>query len=62
MKIKFITFRPVYGGIYGAVVKDATTVLNEWLQENPKIEIINWQTLPTRELDEFYITIQYKEN
>lgn len=62
MKIKFRTFQPVYGGVYGAVVKDTATVLNEWLEENPDVEIISWQACPVGAENEHYITIQYKEN
>lgn len=61
MKIKFKTFMPCYGGVYGAVVKDTTTVLNEWLEENPNVEIIGWQTTPVGDHHELYIAIQYKE-
>ena len=52
---------PVYGGVYGAVVKDTATVLNEWLEENPDVEIISWQTTPVGAENELYITIQYRE-
>lgn len=62
MKIKFKTFQPVYGGVYSVVVKNAATVLNEWIEENPNVEIISWQTTPVGTTDEIYITIQYKEN
>lgn len=62
MKIKFKIFRPCYGGVYGVVVKDADTVLNEWLEENPNVEIISWQTTPVGTTKELYITIQYRES
>jgi hypothetical protein len=61
MNIKFKTFQPVYGGVYGVVVKDTATVLNEWLEENPNVEIISWQTTPVGTTNELYITIQYTE-
>lgn len=61
MKFKFKTFMPCYGGVYGGVVKDTATVLNEWLEENPDVEIISWQTTPVGAENELYITIQYRE-
>lgn len=61
MKIKFKTFQPVCGGVYGVVVKNATTVLNEWIEENPNVEIIGWQATAVGTDNEIYITIQYRE-
>jgi hypothetical protein len=63
MKTKFKTFRPVYGSVYGAVVKAADEVLNEWLAQTPGIEILSWQALPAKDPTdlEFYIIVQYKE-
>ena len=64
MKMKFITFTPRYeiDKVYGRVVRSATLVLNEWLEENPNVEIISWQTCPVGKENELYITVQYKEN
>jgi hypothetical protein len=61
MNIKFKTFQPVYGGVYGVVVKNAATVLNEWIEENPIVEIISWQATAVGTDNEIYITIQYRE-
>jgi hypothetical protein len=36
--------------------------INDWLKENPTIEVINWQATPVGDHNELYITIQYKEN
>jgi hypothetical protein len=53
-KIRFKTFWP-------ACSVTATTQLNEWLEENPNVEIISWQTCPVGEYNNLYITIQYRE-
>ena len=63
MKIKFKTFNPFterdcYNGKY---IVSATTALNKWLEENPNVEIISWQTTPVGTINEIYITIQYRE-
>jgi hypothetical protein len=57
--IKFKTFWPYYR--CGALFSAAEWV-NEWLKENPNIEIINWQTTSVGNHNELYITVQYKEN
>ena len=64
--IKFKTFSP-YKVSFAAYERgdrshDAATSLNNWLKENPNIEIISWQATPARDHNELYITIQYKEN
>ena len=63
MKTKFITFRPIweYQG-RGNVCTSPEVQLNDWLKENPDIEIIHWQATPVGDHNELYITIQYKEN
>ena len=42
----------------------ATDELNRWIEENPGVEIISWQTcvVEAPRDNELYITIQYKEN
>jgi hypothetical protein len=64
MKIKFKTFHPYEEHDYhrGKCHISATSALNGWLEENPDIEIISWQTTPVGTTNELYITIQYKEN
>jgi hypothetical protein len=61
MKIKFITFRPVweYRG-RGNVCISPEVQINDWLKENPDIEIISWQATPVGDHNELYITIQYR--
>jgi len=63
MKIKFKTFHPylVYKGTHNDRY-NAADHLNQWLEENPNVEIISWQTTPVGTINELYITIQYKEN
>lgn len=38
-----------------------TTRLNKWLEENPNVEVISWQTTPVGDHIEWYITIHYME-
>lgn len=63
MKIKFKTFNPYQKQDYyhGKCVVEAASALNEWLEENPNVEIINWQATPVGTTNELYITIQYRE-
>ena len=64
MKIKFKTFNPSteHDYYHGKYIVSATAALNKWLEENPNVEIISWQTTPVGTTNEIYITIQYKEN
>ena len=62
--IKFKTFRPYWeydGRGHGKVCIDVTLQLNEWLEENPNVEVLSWQATPAGDHNELYITIQYKE-
>lgn len=61
MKIKFITFRPIweYRG-RGNVCISPEVQINDWLAENPEVEIIRWQTTAVGDHNELYITIQYR--
>ena len=63
MKIRFITFRPIreYRDNCNVCISPEVQI-NDWLKENPDIEIIHWQTTSVGEHRELYITIQYKEN
>jgi hypothetical protein len=63
MKIKFKTFCPCnkFDKIHGPYLCTATIALNDWLEENPNIEILSWQTTPVGTANELYITIQYRE-
>ena len=63
MKIRFKTFNPYteYDRAHGNSTVSATTALNCWLEENPKVEVISWQTTPIGTTNELYITIQYRE-
>ena len=58
--IRFKTFKPYTE--YGHVVGSATVQVNDWLEENPDVEIISWQTTAVGKEHELHITIQYKEN
>ena len=63
--IKFKIFNPYIG--YDAksgckIVRSAAYDLNLWLEQNPDVEIISWQTTAVGNEHELYITIQYKEN
>lgn len=63
MNTKFITFNPYKDYDHhgqGTVVWSATSVLNKWLEENPKVEVISWQATPVGTTNELYITIQYR--
>lgn len=63
MKIKFKTFRPYRytDRVQGGCTRNAADHLNEWLEENPNVEVLSWQATPVGSTDELYITIQYKE-
>ena len=63
MKIKFKTFNPYEESDYyrGKCWVSATTSLNDWLEKNPNVEIISWQTTPVGTTNELYITIQYRD-
>lgn len=62
MRIKFITFRPTWEHRgRGNVCISPEVQINDWLKENPDIEILHWQTTPVGDHLELYITIQYKE-
>jgi hypothetical protein len=63
MSIKFKTFNPCtdYDRIHGRYNITAATALNKWLEENPNVEVLSWQTTPVGTANELYITIQYRE-
>ena len=60
---QFKTFNPYQESDYyhGNYTISATAALNNWLAENPMVEIISWQTTPVGKENELYITIQYRE-
>lgn len=62
MKIRFVTFRPIweYRGNCNVCINPEVQI-NDWLKENPDIEILHWQACPVGDHDELYITIQYRE-
>ena len=62
---KFRTFRPEWE--YSdcrrcQICRPPAVQINDWLKENPDIEIIHWQACSVGTSNELYITIQYKEN
>ena len=65
--IRFRTFSPraeyEQVGNYGRSTLhiSATTQFNDWLEDNPDVEIISWQTTAVGKEHELWITIQYKE-
>jgi hypothetical protein len=63
MNIKFKTFNPYteHDYYHGKYTVSATSALNKWLEENPNVEVISWQTTPVGDHNELYITIQYRE-
>jgi hypothetical protein len=64
MNIKFKTFNPYtdYDTRHGKYQISATSALNSWLEENPKVEVIDWKTTAVGTTNEIYITIQYRES
>ena len=62
--IKFITFKPYteYDGNGRRIVYSATVQINEWLKENPDVEIISWQAVSVGGASDICIVVQYKEN
>ena len=63
MKIKFKTFNPYteHDYYHGKYIVSATLALNKWLEENPNVEVLSWQTTSVGKENELYITIQYRE-
>ena len=65
--IKFRTFSPrveyeqVGNYSRSAFHVSATVQVNDWLEENPDVEIISWNTTAVGKEHELWITIQYKE-
>lgn len=61
--MRFRTFKPYteYDRNGHKVVYSAIIQLNEWLEENPDVEIISWQTTAIGNPLDLCITIQYKE-
>ncbi len=60
MNIKFKTFESFKNTIERSKSCSAAEYLNEWLEENPNVEIINWDTCAV-EPHGVCITIQYYE-
>jgi hypothetical protein len=63
VQIKFKTFHSYRytDKVRGGCTRNAADHLNEWLEENPKVEVISWQATPVGTTNELYITIQYRE-
>lgn len=61
MNTKFKTFESFENTIERSKSCSAAEYLNEWLEENPNVEIISWDTCAV-EPHGVCITIQYKEN
>lgn len=65
--IRFRTFSPSIEyqdrGMFDSsrVELSATYKLNDWLEENPDVEIISWNTTAVGKEHELWITIQYTE-
>ena len=62
---KFITFKPLWEyseSGRGNFCRDTTLLLNDWLAENPNVEIIDWRPFAVGTGTDYYITVQYKEN
>ena len=67
MKVKFKVFRPIWeyrrnGPSSGNVSIGPDIQLNDWLAENPNIEIVSWQAVPIGTTNELYMVVQYEEN
>lgn len=60
---KFLTFGPTWEYHYGLgnCCTNATIQLNEWLEEHPNAEVIDWKAFAVGTGTDYYITIQYKE-
>jgi hypothetical protein len=63
MNIKFKTFNPYteHDYYHWKYTVSAASALNKWLEENPNVEVLSWQTTPVGKENELYITIQYRE-
>ena len=61
---KFRTFRPEWAWDdrrHSNCCTPPAIQINDWLKENPNIEVVSWQATPIGDHNELYITIQYKE-
>ena len=63
---KFRTFKPDWtweerGPHSCNVCTPPALQINDWLKENPNIEVISWQATAVGDHNELYITIQYRE-
>lgn len=59
---KFKIFHPYcYTELGKKRYQDTADYLNEWLKENPKVEVVSWQATPIGTTNELYITVQYRE-
>ena len=61
MKTKFKTFDPYTEQVFNRYYRySSDELLNKWLEENPEVELVSWQTTPTGNAKEVSITIQYR--
>ena len=62
MKSKFIQFTSEYEYIDGANrFVSASIRFNDWLAENPNVEVLSWQACPTGEDNQLTIVAKYRE-
>ena len=60
--IRFRTFIPYWKeSSRGRCYIDPTLQLNDWLKENPNVEVIEWKAYGVGTSTDYNITIQYKK-
>lgn len=47
--------------VHGGCWRNAAEHLSEWLKENPDVEVLHWQAVPTEDSGYFSIVIEYKK-
>ena len=63
MKLRFRTFKPWQEerAHRHIIVHNPTDDLNDWLEQNPNIEIVDWKVIQAGNAYEYFITVSYIE-
>jgi hypothetical protein len=63
MRTKFIRFTDCweYNKQYSKCYYSAAQVLNKWLDENPKVQVVDWKPCSLGESNQLCIVVEYIE-